>query len=124
MREGKPKVYLHSLADGIHEALVRSFLVPKDDRFLVIHQHQEEEFYYNQNYLGPSRDDDLIVIQILGGKPRSEEVKRAFYADLAGTLFNKIGLKPGNVFVTVTTNSFEDWSFGDGKAQMLDLIKP
>lgn len=123
MRAGKPKDYLHSLADGIHEALVRSFLVPKDDRFLVIHQHQEEEFYYHQSYLGPCRDDDLVVIQILGGKPRSEEVKRAFYADLAETLFGKIGLKPGNVFVTVSTNSFEDWSFGNGKAQMLDLLK-
>lgn len=123
MRAGKPKEYLNSLADGIHEALVRSFLVPQDDRFLVIHQHQEEEFYYQQNYLGPCRDDDLVVIQILGGKPRSEEVKRAFYADLAGTLLRKVELKPGNIFVTVSTNNFEDWSFGNGKAQMLDLLK-
>lgn len=123
MRAGKPKEYLNSLADGIHEALVRSFLVPEDDRFLVIHQHQEDEFYYHPNYLGSYRDDDLVVIQILGGKPRPEEVKRAFYADLAETLLRKVGLKPGNVFVTVSTNNFEDWSFGDGKAQMLDLLK-
>jgi phenylpyruvate tautomerase PptA (4-oxalocrotonate tautomerase family) len=65
------------------------------------------------------RTDDLVVLQVFQ-QGRSEEQKRALYAGLAQRLEKATGLSPGDLVVSVATNTREDWSFGLGRAQFLD----
>lgn len=119
LRKGRTPEQLKQLTDTVHEVLVRSFNVPQDDRFQVVHQHGAEEFFYDPGYFGVQRTDDLVYIQVFAGKPRTTEVKRAFFKDLSQTLATSCGLSPDNVFVVISTSGAEDWSFGRGLAQML-----
>ena len=46
-------------------------------------------------------------------------MKLNFYKRLPEILYEKIKLKPDDVFINITHSSYEDWSFGNGKAQLL-----
>jgi hypothetical protein len=47
-------------------------------------------------------------------------MKLAFYEKLPSVLNQKIGLKPEDVFIILTATELEDWSLGNGKAQLLE----
>ncbi|QCI63935.1 tautomerase family protein [Phreatobacter stygius] len=117
--KGKPPAYLGALSDGLHQALVEAFDVPRDDRFQVIHQLEPGELIFDRHYLGGPRSDDFVLIQITAGRPRSTEVKRAFYRRLVAVLAEAPGLRPEDVMVVITTGGADEWSFGSGEAQMV-----
>ena len=120
LRKGKSADYLAALADGIQCALVETFDVPANDRFQVIHQHDENELIFDRTYLAGPRSDDFVYISITIGRPRTAEVKAALYRRLADLLRQSPGLRPEDVMVVISTSAPEDWSFGNGIAQMTD----
>ena len=63
--------------------------------------------------------DDVIVIHI-ASMPRTQEMKMDFYKALPAALESAVGLKPDNVFISIVSNKAEDWSFGKGRAQLLE----
>lgn len=65
------------------------------------------------------RSDDVIVFHVFTS-PRTSEMKLAFYERLPQILEEKVQLHPDDVFVSLASNTREDWSFGNGKAQLLD----
>lgn len=105
----------------IGSALVEYFNVPKDDMFQVFHSHKEGEFYYSPSYLGVKRSDGLLYIQITLKSGRTTTQKRGFYKALAKQLSTELPMRQEDVFVVLVDNEFEDWSFGDGEAQMLKI---
>jgi phenylpyruvate tautomerase PptA (4-oxalocrotonate tautomerase family) len=82
----------------------------------VIHQHDEEEFDYDPNYLGIARTDDLVIIQIACNNTRTVEQKKAFYKYTAELLSKEPGLRPQDVFINLLETAKENWSFGNGEA--------
>ena len=120
LRKGKSADYLAALADGIQRALVETFDVPENDRFQVIHQHEENELIFDRTYLAGPRSDDFVYISITIGRPRTAEVKAALYRRLADLLRQSPGMRPEDVMVVISTSGPEDWSFGNGIAQMTD----
>ena len=117
--KGKPPQYLRALSDSLHRALVKSFEVPPDDRFQVIDQREPDELIFDRNYLGGPRSDDFVLFEITAGKPRDTSTKRAFYRRLAARLAEAPGVRPQDVMVVITTAARDEWSFGDGEAQMI-----
>lgn len=117
--QGKPPAYLKTLADTVHAALVDTFEVPHNDRFQVIHQHAPGELLFDPGYLGVERSDDLVIIHITAGRPRSTTTKQAFYRHLVQRLADAPGLRPQDVMVIIAMNGADDWSFGGGVAQMV-----
>lgn len=117
---GKSRDYLEILAGEIHQAMVETFNVPPADRFQIIHQMEPGELIFDRNYLAGPRSDDYVLVHITVGKPRSAEVKKAFYARMAERLEQSIGLKPADLMIVISTSAPEDWSFGDGRAQMTE----
>ena len=65
------------------------------------------------------RSDDVIVFQIISS-PRTKEMKLAFYKRLPEILYEKVKLRPEDVFINIVTSNNEDWSFGNGLTQLLD----
>ena len=47
LHRGKSVDYLQALSEGLHDALVESFEVPKTDRFQAIHQHEVGELIFD-----------------------------------------------------------------------------
>lgn len=112
---------LAAICDTIMSALIQHFHVPPDDLFQVFHSHKREEFYYDNQYLGVERSDGLVYIQITCKSGRTIEQKQGFYGMLAKELAAAVPMREEDVFVVVMETEFEDWSFGRGEAQMLQL---
>ncbi|MBZ9791467.1 tautomerase family protein [Rhizobium sp. 3T7] len=115
---GKSPEYLRAVSDSIHRAMVETFNVPATDRFQAIHQHDEGELIFDRNYLAGPRSDDFVLFAITAGKPRSTEVRQTFFKRAAELLGQSPGIRPEDVMIVITTTSPDEWSFGDGKAQM------
>ncbi|NGZ86935.1 tautomerase family protein [Duganella aceris] len=113
--KGKSPEYLRALADTLHQTMVESFHVPEKDRFQLIHQHEPHELIFDRDYEGGPRSDDFVLIAITTGKPRSTEVKLAFYARLAQRLAASPGLRPEDLMVVVTTALGDEWSMSGGR---------
>jgi quercetin dioxygenase-like cupin family protein/phenylpyruvate tautomerase PptA (4-oxalocrotonate tautomerase family) len=113
--KGKSPNYLRTLSEIVHRALVEAFDVPADDRFQIIHQHEPGELIFDPTYLGGPRSDDFVLITITAGKPRSTEVKKAFYRRVAELLEQSPGIRPEDVMIVINTTAGEDWSFSKGE---------
>ncbi len=118
--KGKSPEYLRAVSDNLHRALVEAFDTPPDDRFQLIHQHAPGEMVFDRDYLGGPRSDDFILFAVTAGRPRSAEVKQAFYRRLVALLAEKPGVRPEDVMIVITTTSPEDWSFSGGEAWAFD----
>jgi len=116
---GKPPEYVRALADGVHQALVEAFEVPADDRFQAVHQHAPGDLIFDVHYLGVERSNDFVVVCVTAGRPRTTATKKAFYQRLTDVLARSPGLRPEDVMVVINTTQLDEWSFGNGLAQMV-----
>jgi 5-carboxymethyl-2-hydroxymuconate isomerase len=113
--KGKSPEYLRALGDSLQRAMEESFNVPKNDRFQMIHQHEPSELIFDRDYEGGPRSDDFVLIAITLGKPRSTELKQAFYRRLVEELAASPGVRPEDVMIVLSTSQGEDWSFSGGR---------
>lgn len=118
--KGKTPDYLRALSESLHQALVECFEVPATDRFQAIHQLTPEEFLFDRHYQCGPRSDDFVLIAITAGRLRSTETKKAFYARLVELLAAAPGIRREDVMVVITTTATDEWSFGDGRATLVD----
>jgi len=117
LRRGKPAAYRKAVLEGVYAAMRETFNVPEDDRFMVVTQHDEDEFLYGAHYLGIERSDDLVIIQLTVSNTRSLEQKKALFGRIAEKLGEKPGVRPQDVFINLVEVAKENWSFGRGEAQ-------
>ena len=116
MRKGKPAPYRRAIADGVHAAMVEVANVPPQDRFQILTEHAPEDLIYDASYLGITRTDDIVMIQIALNQ-RPTKVKLALYKAIADRLAADPAVRREDVFIALVPVAPEDWSFGNGKAQ-------
>ena len=117
LRRGKSPDYRRQLAEGVYAAMVEAFAVPEEDKFVVVHEHDEADFVFSPRYLGIARDDDLVIVQITANNTRTVEQKKALVSAVAAHLGREPGVRPENVLVQLIEVAKENWSFGNGIAQ-------
>ena len=117
LRSGKSDAYKQAIGDGIYQAMLDSFNVPKEDRFVVVSEHAEGEFQFSKTYLDIARSDDLVIIQITANSGRTVEQKKALFARIAELLSQNPGLRKQDIFINLVEVAKENWSFGNGIAQ-------
>ena len=117
LRRGKSAAYLAALRNGIYEAMRETFDVPEDDRFILLHQHDAEEFDCDPHYLGIERSGDLVIVQVACNNTRTVAQKQASYRRMVEKLAADPGLRPEDVFINLLETAKENWSFGHGIAQ-------
>lgn len=117
---GKSVAFLQALSDGLQQALVDTFAVPPTDRFQVFHQLEPHELIFDRSYLAGPRSDDFVLIALTTGKPRDTATKRAFYAALVDRLSRSPGIRREDVMIVISTSTADEWSLGDGVAQLLE----
>lgn len=117
LKRGKSQEYRAALMDGVYAAMLETFNVPADDRFIMVEELDGENFSFSRTYLGIERSDDLVIIQVTANNTRTLEQKKAFYAAVAGNLAKSPGLRGEDVFINLVEVVKENWSFGNGVAQ-------
>ena len=117
LRKGKSAAHKQAILDGIYGALRETFAVPENDRFMVISEQDAEDFDYDRTYLGISRSDDFVIIQLTVSNTRPRKQKQALYKRIVERLTDKPGLRPEDVFINLVEVLPENWSFGNGVAQ-------
>lgn len=123
LQQGKDSKYIQGLGDALHDALMETWGIPARDRFQIYHQKTPEELQINRTMWGVNRSDNLAVFHIFTN-PRTKPMKLALYRRLPELLKERIGMAPDDVFISVFSNTREDWSFGDGRAQLLEATLP
>jgi 4-oxalocrotonate tautomerase len=117
VRAGKPAAYRKALTEGIQHSLIEIFNVPEDDMFMVVTEHDQDNFFYGKHYLDIQRSDDLVMIQITANNTRTVELKKALYKRIAERLAESPGVRPEDVLVNLVDVPKENWSFGNGIGQ-------
>lgn len=118
--KGKPAKYIKAICDGIHTALKTAWNIPDNDRFQLVSEYKKAHFHFDKTIWGVKRSNDLIAIYITSIS-RSVAMKKKLYRELVKNLEQNPKVKKEDIFVTIVTVGREDWSFGNGIAQ---LIKP
>jgi phenylpyruvate tautomerase PptA (4-oxalocrotonate tautomerase family) len=113
----RPPEELASIGDGVHRALVEAIGIPPQDRFQVLNRHSESGLVFDRHYLGISRTDGVVFIQIAMSLGRSLEQKKNLYQSIVRNLAEKPGVRTEDVFVNLVEVAKENWSFGNGIAQ-------
>ena len=116
--EGRTDQELATLLDATHRVVLRTFHVPKGDRYQIVHEHKPSRIRIEDTGLGISRSDEVVFLHITT-RPRTTEEKTDFYRELCSELQVACIIAPADVIVTFVENSDEDWSFGHGRAQFL-----
>ena len=111
--EGKGKDYIKKVSDSVNEAVIETMAFPDDDRYQVVHQLTEDCMQYQ------GRQEDRVIMHLVMRSGRSNKAKQAFYKRVVEYLNERVGIKPENVFITITENHDVDFSFKDGIAQFV-----
>ena len=116
LRSGKPEAYRQAILDGLYRAMRETLVVPDDDQFMTITEHDAANFRYGSGY-DIARSADVVYIQITVFSTRTAEQKKALFRRIAELLGESPGIRPEDVFVLVLDAAKENWSVGHGVAQ-------
>jgi 4-oxalocrotonate tautomerase len=117
LQRGKPPAYRKAICEGVYRALRETFNVPENDRFLVVNEHDADNFIHAETYLGVAYSDDLVIIQITVSDTRTTTTKQVLFARIASLLAENPGLRKEDLFINLVECKTENWSFGNGIAQ-------
>ncbi|HXA46461.1 MAG TPA: tautomerase family protein [Burkholderiaceae bacterium] len=117
LRKGTSSDYRKAIVSGIYEAMRETFNVPENDIFMLVHQHEEDEFHCDPSYMNIQRSDQLVIIQATVSNTRNVDQKKALFAAIVANLTKNPGLRPEDVFINLLEVPKENWSFGHGMAQ-------
>ncbi len=110
------KEQVRAIADAIHTAIVDVYQIPERDRFQIITRHAEDELIAEDAGLGFERSQNVVMIQIFTQEGRSPESKQRLYSRIAEKL-GEVGVDGKDIFLGYIENTYNDWTFGFGKAQ-------
>lgn len=105
----------------VHLSLEECFHIPEDDTFQLLVSTDLKMNFVDKGYLlkNTERDENFIYIEIFCGPGRTVEQKKSLYKMIAEEIEQKTIVGKQNVFILLNEVPIENWSFGDGKAQML-----
>jgi len=114
---------LKKVSNSIHHSLIEHFRIPEDDYFQLFLPYPSNQFFYNSQYLlesGRKRTDKMIYISITCGQGRTTNQKEKLYQSIAKAFDTHLNISTNDIFITLNETSAENWSFGQGIAQMVN----
>ncbi|MEU6324044.1 tautomerase family protein [Streptomyces sp. NPDC047009] len=119
MIRGRRTDEVQAIADATHQAIVEVLRIPERDRFQIVTEHAADHIIALDAGLGFDRSSALVMIQIFTQSGRTTEVKQRLYRVIAQRL-GQLGIRGEDVFIGITENAPQDWSFAHGRAQYLE----
>ena len=87
IRSGKSPEYRKALLDGVHDALVKTFKKPEQDRFQTLLELGRDQFEAT-----PAKSDNITIVEMTVFKGRSSEAKKRLYASIVENLAKDPGI--------------------------------
>ena len=115
---GKPPGYRSAFGEAVQQAMHLALGVPLEECFQVIAEHDADGLRIHPAYLGIARSEGAVLVQVTLNVGRSAQAKAGFYATLADALEERVGLRREDLTISLVEVRREDWSFGNGEAQL------
>ena len=116
--EGMIEESIDHLQKTIHACFVRAWGIPENGGFYVINEYKKSRMRINRSMWGIQRSDQPPLLLQITSSPRSKELKLELFRVLAEEL-EKQGVRKEDLFISISPTQREDWSFGNGEAQLL-----
>jgi len=117
---GKSLKHITGISESVHQALMEEFNVPALDKFQVVHEVEPHQLVFPSSYLEIPHTEDIVYIHITCKEGRTVEMKRRLYRKIASLIASRTGLPDDDVVIVLAENAAENWSFGRGKAQLVE----
>ncbi len=117
---GRDAAWYGKVSNAVQEALHEALDVPTAEKFHIMTEHEAAGLAIDQSYLGIHRSKEAVIIQATLNYGRDAQEKEAFFSTLTMKLSTDAGIAPADVVINLIEVDREDWSFGDGKAQLSD----
>lgn len=111
----RPRAERRAIADAVHGGLVAVLKIPERDRFQIVTAHDPADVIAEDAGLGFTRSQ-VVIVHIFTQGGRTAQTKQRVFSELANRL-EAVGVAGADLFVAVSENGPQDWSFGFGKAQ-------
>ena len=117
---GKSLKQITGISESVHQALMEEFNVPALDKFQVVHEVEPHQLVFPSSYLEIPHTENIVYIHITCKEGRTVEMKRRLYRKIASLIASRTGLPDDDVVIVLAENAAENWSFGCGKAQLVE----
>ncbi|MCT7488189.1 tautomerase family protein [Aliarcobacter cryaerophilus] len=109
-----------TISNSIHLALVECFNIPLKDKFQVFIEVDKDNMIFPDEYLA-CKYSNILFINIFCKNGRTKEQKKCLYKNIADKILQNSSIKKDDIFITIIENSEDNWSFGNGIAQLMEL---
>jgi phenylpyruvate tautomerase PptA (4-oxalocrotonate tautomerase family) len=114
-----------ALADALNLALHEAMNTPMDDRFVIISEHKDDEFFIHPTFPDMKRSDKPIIVTVTFGVSRTVEQKRKLAELVTRYAVEKVGVSQDDITLMMYAIPLENMSFGGGKlVSDMDLSMP
>ena len=115
---GQTDQYRAAVGEAVQVALHEALGVPMQERFQIITEHRAGGLVIDPDYLYIARSPHAILIQVVLNEGRDAARKKSFFKALANELHARIGMRREDVVINLVEVKRENWSFGNGEAQL------
>ncbi|MBE5107475.1 tautomerase family protein [Bacillus thuringiensis] len=118
------KEELKTVSNSIHYSLIEHFEVPENDYFQMFLPYRPNQFFYDPHYLlegEKKRTEKIMHVSITCGPGRTINQKKSLYQSISKTISNHLKISTTDIFITLNETPVENWSFGQGVAQMVNM---
>lgn len=116
--EGMPEEAIDQLQETIHSCFVSAWGIPENGGFYIINERPKSRMRISRKMWGIKRSEDPPLLLQITSSPRSKALKVELFRMLADAL-EKQGIHKEDLFISISPTQREDWSFGNGVAQLL-----
>ena len=116
--EGMTEEAIDQLQKTIHTCFVRAWGIPENGGFYVINEHKKSHMRISRSMWGINRSEHSPLLLQITSSPRSKELKIELFRVLSEEI-EKQGIQKEDLFISIIPTQREDWSFGNGIAQLL-----
>ncbi len=107
MRDGKEKQHKRALLDGVHQALVSAFKIPKNDRTILLTEYDAEHF--------DGRDENFTIVEVIAFAGRTKDAKRELYKKIVENVCKTTKLAPTDIFIIINDIPKDNWGIRGGQ---------
>jgi hypothetical protein len=97
---------------------VKAWNIPENGGFYIINERAKSRMRISRTMWGINRSENPPLLLQITSSPRSKESKVELFRLLAEEL-EKQGIQKEDLFISISPTQREDWSFGNGVAQLL-----
>ena len=115
---GMTEESIDHLQKTIHACFVRAWGIPENGGFYVINEYKKSRMRISRTMWGIHRSEQPPLLLQITSSPRSKELKLELFRILAEEL-ERQGIRKEDLFISISPTQREDWSFGNGVAQLL-----